>query len=101
MAAPIPLPDMAWLLDSDPAIRWQVMQDLGGAPPEIVVVERSRIAFEGWGAALLGQQRPDGHWGDGVATPQWRSNLFTLLLLRNMGLDPTSERARKAVDLVR
>jgi hypothetical protein len=92
---------MQWLLDSDPAIRWQVMRDLIGEPAEVVAVERSRVAAEGWGARLLGQQRPDGNWGDDIATPRWRSNLFTLLLLRNLGLEPTSERARTAVGLVR
>jgi hypothetical protein len=89
-----------WLLDSDPSIRWQVVRDLTGEPGG-AAAERSRIASEGWGARLLDQQRPDGNWGDDVATPRWRSNLFTLLLLRSMGLDPTSERARRAVGLVR
>ena len=77
------------------------MRDLTGEPAEVVAAERSRVASEGWGAQLLGQQRPDGNWGDDIATPRWRSNLFTLLLLRALGLEPTSERARKAVGLVR
>ena len=59
------------------------------------------LPSEGWGARLLDQQRPDGNWGDGIATPHWRSNLYTLVLLRDLGLDPTSERARTAVGLVR
>jgi hypothetical protein len=25
---------LTWLLDSDPALRWQVERDLAGAPPE-------------------------------------------------------------------
>ena len=29
-----------WLLDSDPAIRWQALRDLADAPPEVVAVER-------------------------------------------------------------
>jgi len=92
---------MHWLLDSDPSIRWQVMRDLTHEPGDLVAAERTRVASEGWGAQLLGQQRPDGNWGDDIATPHWRSNLFTLLLLRDLGLDPTSERARRAVGLVR
>ena len=90
-----------WLLDTDPSIRWQGMRDLNGAPAEIVAAERSRVASEGWGAWLLDQQRPDGQWGDGIATPFWWSNLYTLLFLRDLGLDPTSARARTAIDLVR
>jgi len=90
-----------WLLDADPSIRWQVMRDLTDTPPAIVAAERSRVVLEGWGPRLLDQQRPDGQWGDGVATPFWWSNLYTLLFLRDLGLDPTSVRARTAVDLVR
>ncbi|MEP6495998.1 MAG: hypothetical protein ABJF01_25180 [bacterium] len=90
-----------WLLDSDPSIRWQVMRDLTNAPAEIVAAERSRVASEGWGPQLLDQQRADGNWGDGIATPLWWSSMYTLLFLRDLGLDPTSARARTAIDLVR
>jgi hypothetical protein len=90
-----------WLLDADPAIRWQVMRDLTDTPAGIVAAERSRVASEGWGPRLLDQQRPDGQWGDGIATPFWWSNMHTLLFLRDLGLDPTSPRARAAIDLVR
>jgi hypothetical protein len=92
---------MQWLLDSDPSIRWQVMRDLTGDPDEVVAAERSRVASEGWGARLLDLQRQDGTWGDDTSTRNWESTLHTLLLLRDMGLDPSSERARTAVGLVR
>ena len=90
-----------WLLDADPSIRWQVMRDLTDTPAEVVAGERSRVASEGWGARLLDQQRPDGQWGDGIATPFWWSNMYTLLFLRDLGVDPTSGRARTAIDRVR
>ena len=86
---------LGWLLDSDPSIRWQVMRDLRQDPGEIVAAERSRVATEGWVAQLLGQQRPDGNWGDDISTQRWRSNLFTMLLLKSLGLDPASERAKR------
>jgi len=89
-----------WLLDSDPSIRWQVMRDLSGESEEAVARERARVAAEGWGSRLLDRQRPDGKWGDGIPVPQWQSTLCTLVLLWDMGLDPTSERARRAVGLV-
>jgi hypothetical protein len=94
-------PVLEWLLDADPSIRWQVLHDLTDTPAERVAAERSRVASEGWGPRLLDQQRPDGQWGDGIATPFWWSNLYTLLFLRDLGLDPTSARARTAIDLVR
>jgi hypothetical protein len=90
-----------WLLAADPAIRWQVLRDLTGAPAEVVAAERSRVAVEGWGAQLLGQQRADGQWGDGVATPFWWSNMYTLVFLRDLGVDPASPPARTAIDRVR
>jgi hypothetical protein len=90
-----------WLLDSDPSIRWQVMRDLTGTPPAVVGAERARVASEGWGPQLLGQQRPDGQWGDGSAHPFWWTNLYTLLFLRDLGIDPASAPARAAIDRVR
>jgi hypothetical protein len=55
-----------WLLDSDPAIRWQVLQDLTAAPAEEVAAERARVATEGWGAQLLALQ---GQMAPGAARP--------------------------------
>jgi hypothetical protein len=94
-------PLIDWLLDADPSIRWQVMRDLTNTPAELIAAERSRVASEGWGARLLDQQRPDGQWGDGIATPYWWSNMYTLLFLCDLGVDPTSERVRTAIDRVR
>ncbi|MET0410430.1 MAG: hypothetical protein ABW217_04000 [Polyangiaceae bacterium] len=94
-------PVIEWLLDSDPAIRWQVMRDLVGAPAEVVAAERARVAADGWGPLLLEQQRPDGQWGDGVAHPFWWTNMYTLVFLRDLGLEPKSEPARSAIERVR
>jgi len=94
-------PVIDWLLDADPAIRWQVMRDLTDATAEAIAAERSRVAFEGWGSYLLEQQRPDGQWGDGIATPFWWSNMYTLGFLRDLGIDPQSPRVRTAIGRVR
>ena len=94
-------PVIDWLLDADPAIRWQVMRDLTDATAEAIAAERSRVAFEGWGSYLLEQQRPDGQWGDGIATPFWWSNIYTLVFLRDLGIDPQSPRVRTAIGRVR
>src|SRR5262245_8631158 len=90
-----------WLLTSDPAIRWQVMRDLLDEPADAVAAERARVATEGWGARLLALQEPDGRWGGGTYAPAWTSTMWTLVLLRTMGLDPGSEQARVAVPRVR
>ena len=73
-----------------------------GEPDEAVAAERSRVAVEGWGARLLGLQEPDGNWGGGAWVRQsWASTMETLMLLRELGLDPASAQARNAIDLVR
>jgi hypothetical protein len=88
-----------WLLDSDPAIRWQAMRDLTDAPADQVAAERARVATEGWGARLLALRREDGLWDAGTPEPEWIS-LLALLMLRDMGLDPSSKEARNAIGLV-
>src|SRR3984893_4982864 len=113
-----------WLLDSDPAIRWQVMRDLTDAPEEDVAAQRARVATEGWGARLLALQRQDGHgdkstparltsaeaiswWkslppeSQGTLFPEWTSTAWSLMLLRAFGLDPSGAEARQAVRRVR
>jgi hypothetical protein len=92
---------MQWLLDSDPSIRWQVMQDLMGASAVEVAAERARVATEGVGAELLSLQAPDGRWGGAAWNRGWDSTLHALMLLRDIGLDPASDRVRRAVNLVR
>jgi hypothetical protein len=90
-----------WLLDSDPSIRWQVMRDLTDAPADEIRAERRRVATEGVGARLLALQGTDGRWGGAAWNRGWNSTMHVLMLLRDMGLDPASDQARRAVGLVR
>jgi hypothetical protein len=90
-----------WLLDSDASIRWQVMRDLISSPAEEVTAERARVATEGAGARLLSLQAADGRWGGAAWNRGWNSTMHVLMLLRGMGLDPASDQARRATDLVR
>jgi hypothetical protein len=89
-----------WLLDSDPAIRWQVKRDLMGASPGEVATERARVATEGAGAALLAQQGTDGTWAGSAWNRGWNSTMHVLWLLRILGLDPESAEAREALSRV-
>jgi hypothetical protein len=100
---------LKWLLDSDPAIRWQVMRDLTDEGPNAIAAERSRVATEGWGAELLARQSPAGNWGAGPRG--WRDDLprddrgllitlYSLVALMDLGLDPASKQARKMIDRV-
>ena len=94
-----------WLLDSDPAIRWQTMRDLTGASADSVAAERARVATEGWGKRLLDLQHPKNQWSDGsmkslLQTPDG-SSCYALNLLYDMGIDPSCEQVRRAVNLIR
>ena len=112
-----------WLLDSDPAIRWQVMRDLTETPADIVAAERARVAAEGWGAQLLSLQQQHGQWAAGTPAfssekaakwwnslgagqqgtlfPEWTSTTWSLALLMAFGAEPGNPATRRAVDLVR
>jgi hypothetical protein len=105
-----------WLLDSDPAIRWQVLLDLADAPAEIVAAERARVATEGWGARLLALQGEDGQWAGGALFPAkraesgdggepkgqpWTATAYSLVLLHDFGVDPQCHKVRRAVAQVR
>jgi hypothetical protein len=100
-----------WLLDSDPSIRWQALRYLADAPAEVVAAERARVATEGWGARLLAFQGEDGQWDGGALFPArrgdsgngqpWTATAYSLLLLRDFGVDPHTDHMRRAVALVR
>lgn len=106
-------PVIEWLLDSDPSIRWQVMRDLLDAPRSQWVAERAKVETHGWGARLLSYQDDDGQWAGGSFLPHdftrrewqeigqpWTATSFSLSQLREFGLDPSSDRARRAVELI-
>lgn len=86
-----------WLLDSDPAIRWQAIRDLTDATPETVAAERSHVARQGLAAKLLAKQESDGSWRRDEK-PVWLTTLFTFLLLRATGVDPSDTAVVRAVE---
>lgn len=92
---------ITWLLAGDPAIRWQVLRDLTNAPAAEISAERARVATEGVGARLLALQGADGRWGGAAWNRGWDSTMHVLMLLRDLGLDPASAQAQRAVGLVR
>jgi len=91
---------LKWLLDSDPAIRWQVKRDLIDESPTAIAAERSRVATEGWGAQLLAAQSFNGTWGGAKENPGLLITFYTLVILKDLGLDPASKPARKMAERV-
>lgn len=104
---------MNWLLDSDPAIRWQVMRDLLDTPEPEWRGERAKVETDGWGARLLAHEDPDGQWAGGAFLPSgfdpqewaelgqpWTATTYSLSQLREFGLDPASPRIQRAVELI-
>jgi len=95
-----------WLLEGDPAIRWQVLRDVVGAAESSVERQRRSVAREGWGARLLAKQDREGTWAGGKSSdgglyhPKWTSTTYTMLLLRDFGLPATNRQARKACTLL-
>lgn len=95
-----------WLLDGDPAIRWQALQDLVEAPERIVERERRKVTRDGWGARLLARQNREGTWAGGLSSdgglysPKWTSTTYTMLVLRDFGLPANNRQARKACTLL-
>jgi len=89
-----------WLLEGDPAIRWQVMRDLVGASKETIATERHKVATEGWSARLLSCQDASGMWGGQLYNRKWLSTTYTLLLLRQMGLEANHPQAYLACKLL-
>jgi len=85
-----------WLLDSDPAIRWQATRDLTDASAAGIVAERARVSREGLGADILARQESDGSWRRADA-PAWLPTLFTLLLLRATGIGRAEPAVESAV----
>ena len=103
----------AWLLDSDPALRWQVERDVLGAAPEVWEATRARVVTEGFGAELLARQDADGQWAGGAFFPAdfdfddreegsqpWTATTWTLNSLREWGVDPAVLRQRRTVELL-
>ncbi|MCL4301755.1 MAG: hypothetical protein KJ077_39035 [Anaerolineae bacterium] len=91
---------LTWLLESDPAIRWQTLRDLVEADKTAVQTERQQVALQGWGLRLLSYQEPSGLWANGLYTPKWTSTTYTMLLLRQLGLPSDHPQALKACRLL-
>jgi hypothetical protein len=93
---------VGWLLDSDPALRWQVERDLAHAPGHLAGDARPR-RDRGFRRAAAHPADPDGQWAGGAYFPAdfdfagpeaaegagqpWTATTWALNTLRDWGLD--------------
>ncbi len=76
---------IAWLLEGDVSIQYQVHRDLLATEKPSL---RERIATEGWGAHFLSYRQKEGHWGQRFYQPKWISTHYTVLDLKNLAIAP-------------
>ena len=91
---------LRWLLDGDPAIRWQTLRDLLDEPEDRFDKERAQVAAHGWGAELLACRDAGGTWAGGLYGPKWTSTCYTLLLLWRCGLHRDHPAGRRGAALL-
>lgn len=92
--------NMAWLLEGDVSIAYQVKRDLLEAGTSELSTLQSRIATQGWGRQLLKARRSDGHWGREFYQPKWTCTHYTLLDLKTLELPPSNQICRETVRMV-
>jgi hypothetical protein len=94
-----PLP---WLLEKDdanPGVRYFALQELLGKAPDDQEVTGARraVMFTGPVPVILDAQEPEGYWvkaGPGYF-PQYRSTVWAVTMLGQLGADGADERIRK------
>ena len=87
-----------WLLQGDPAVRWQVYKDLLNDP--YYKTEQLKTEQQGWCKKLVDCQSADGTWANSLYSPKWTSTHYTLLLLKRLGLPQHNKQALKACNIL-
>lgn len=88
---------IAWLLEGDVSVQYQVHRDLlATEKPDL----RDRIATEGWGAQFLSFRKREGHWGQRFYQPKWISTHYTILDLKNLAISQDNKEIRQSLSHV-
>ena len=88
---------IAWLLEGDVSIQYQVHRDLLAAEKSSL---RDCITNEGWGAQFLSFRKIEGHWGQRFYQPKWISTHYTLLDLKNLSISPNNKESEQSIGQV-
>lgn len=89
------------MLDSDPSIRWQALRDLTDASADEVRTERARVAPRARARGCSPSKKPTEDGEAQLGNRGWNSTMHVLMLLRDMGLDPSGDQARRAMGIIR
>jgi hypothetical protein len=88
---------IAWLLEGDISIQYQVHRDLMASElPQL----RERIATEGWGAQFLSFRKKEGHWGQRFYQPKWISTHYTILDIKNLNISQNNKAIRQSLSQI-
>ncbi len=96
---------ISWLQEpSYPSIRYYALRHLLDRPADDsdVIAARKAILTEGPGAEIMALQRPDGSWleEENAYNPLYKSSVWQLIFLAELGADGSNERIRRAVEHV-
>ncbi len=96
---------LSWLLEPDeanPGVRCFALRDLLDRPetdPDVIQAGQDIMAT-GPVPVILKAQAPEGYWvkPGGGYTPSYRSTVWQIMFLAELGADPTDERVRRGCD---
>jgi len=92
---------IAWLLEGDPSIRYQVQRDLLDTPEPVLKQYRAALMASGHVRRYLDLVDPaTGMWGGGVYSPKYVSTHYTLLDLTCLGVDPNHPAYQKGIAIL-
>lgn len=94
-----------WLLEPDldnPGVRYFALRELLDRPEDDPEVQAARAAIMTTGPvpAILDAQYPEGYWvkPGGGYSPKYRSTVWQIIFLAELGADPSDERVRRGCE---
>lgn len=88
---------IAWLLQGDAAMRYQVYRDLLDRDASAL---RMKIPLDGVASVILGARQTNGHWGKGFYMPKWTCSHYSLLELRDLEVPSDQAECVETVEMI-
>jgi len=90
-----------WLLEEDgenPGVRYFALRDLVGASAAELEAARALVMTTGPVPVILSQQQADGTWGTPGYLPKYRSTMWSIIFLAQLGADGRDPRIRQGCE---